>query len=271
MKFSCFLLVALIFISCTDKKDISSSNSGQISIAFVGDSTSVGFGANGGANTWNNGLSYGFMNQPELSPNFTPGHELSLVDSSPYISQEQQDNINIPSAVRLLRTEVERKNPDSIVYNYSSSGATAGQHVVLDTMYTVAGLIPKPEIVFINLGINSAKNEQSQRDDLWKLIEIAISFDMIPVLVKPNNIAVAFSPEGNWSASASPDDWYPMDNWQGMRDEIDIVSEKYDTEVIDLGSDDGLINETLLYDPFHPNENGYRVIFNIYLNWLNNN
>lgn len=272
MKYLKLLFVALFFVllsSCAENND--NSYSEQIVIAFVGDSTSMGFGANGGAEIWvENSISYMFTNLPELGPNFDGTNEFYLGSDFPYISQEHQDNISIPSAVRLLRTEIEIKKPGSIIYNFSGSGWTASSHVDYETMFAISQLTPKPEFVLINLGINSAKNNLSQKEDIKTIVEQAFSHNITPILVKPNNIAVCYSPDGDWCLEASPYDWFPMDNWNQARQEIDDVAKEYDLNIIDLGSDDGEINIDLLYDPFHPNDKGYHKIYKIYLGWFKN-
>jgi hypothetical protein len=286
MKHLYFLIIICVTIGCGDPNYIpicenynsefyvnnflnKYANGEQISIAVIGDSTSMGFGANGGPNTWSNGLSYAFLNDPK-SLNLDPESEFYLGADFPYISQENQDKTGIPSAIRLLRTEVESKNNDSKVYNYSGSGWIANTHLLYDTVSKIARLFPKPDIVLINLGINSAKKNCGQKDDMRELICQVIQGGMTPVLVKPNNIGVAYSPDGSYAAASSPDEWFPMDNWPEIREEIDQLSDEYNLEVIDLGSDDGFIDITLYYDSFHPSAAGYQVIFEKYNEWMNN-
>lgn len=237
-----------------------------VSIAIVGDSTTCGFGANPGPNVWSDGNSYIFVNGG-TGPNWESGDPY-YINTSGMPSQAQQDNKAIPSATRLLRTYVEAANPQSKVYNFGGSGWTAANHISNGSIAALAAMSPKPEVVFIALGINSAKNNQGQGNELRTLLSQAIANDMLPVLVKEHNVAVAGSPSGNWSATATADNWYPMDNWPGIRSEIDSVAQQYGVGVIDLGTEDCVIDSSLLYDPFHPSAKGYQVIFEKFKNWI---
>lgn len=246
----------------------------EVTIAVVGDSTTCGFGSNPSPNTWTNGLEYGCVNLPRFGENWqeflsdgvTPNPV--YINTTGYPSQAQQDNINIPSGVRLLRTEVESRNANSKVYNFGGSGWTAHDHVINGTISILSSLNPKPELIIINIGINSAKNNLTQDADLNTIIEQVISNHMVPVLVKPNNIGVAYSTNGDWIAESTPDQWYPMDNWYQIRNGIDISSWKYGLDVIDLGTTTMEIDITKQYDSFHPNHYGYVDMFNKYINWM---
>ena len=249
-------------------------NSEQVALAIIGDSTTSGFGANPSPNLWTNGLAYGCVNNPRFGENWK-AYLADGVTPNPYYinttgfpSQAQQDNTGIPSAVRLLRTAVESRNGGSEVYNYGGSGWTAGNHVSEGTVATVAALVPKPDVIFFNLGINSAKSNASQDTDLRTLVSQAIANDILPILVKPNNIGVADSPSGSWGATACPDNWYPMDNWPSIRNNIQQIADDNGLSVIDLGTEDGILDETLLYDSFHPSNLGYEAIYRIYDNFL---
>lgn len=243
-------------------------------IAVIGDSTTCGFGANPSPNLWTNGLAYGCVNQPRHGENWQPllidgiTPNPVYINTTGYPSQSQQDNTGIPSAIRLLRTEIESKNATSEVYNYGGSGWTAGDHVTAGTVAIVAALNPKPDVIFFNLGINSAKSNSSQDADLRTLVDQAMANGILPILVKANNIGVANSPSGNWEATSCPDNWYPMDNWQSVRDNISDIAFDNGLDVIDLGTDAGLLDETLLYDSFHPSNLGYEEIFDIYKIWF---
>ena len=245
-----------------------------VTIAVVGDSTTSGFGANPSQNTWTNGIEYSCVNAPRYGENWcalladgvTPNPV--YINTTGFPSQEQQDNVNIPSAVRLLRTEAETRNASSKVYNYGGSGWTALDHRSGNTIPTIANLTPKPELVILNLGINSAKNNLTQDDDLNYLIRQVISYGMIPVLAKPNNIGVAYSPSGNWDIDSYPLDWCPMDNWYQIRNGIDILGKKYGLDVIDLGTPTLEVDITKQYDSFHPNHFGYQAIADKYIAWL---
>jgi lysophospholipase L1-like esterase len=249
-------------------------NNEQIAIAVIGDSTTGGFCANNGINLWTNGLPYACVNQPRHGENLQRYLEDGVTPNPVYINtvgtptQEQQDNIGIPSAVRLLRTAVETRNNSSKVYNYGGSGYTASTHISFGTVATVANLVPKPDVIFFNLGINSAKNNESQDADLRTLVAQSIANDMLPILVKPNNVGVADSPSGSWRADSCPDNWYLMDNWQSIRDNIQQIADVNGLEVIDLGADNTLGDITLLYDSFHPSTLGHKAIFDIYNEFL---
>lgn len=243
--------------------------SGQpVVVAIVGDSTTGGFGANPGPNVWSgNGLPYGCMNNPSFGPNWDQSSPYAL-NLSGFPSQSQQDNVGIPSATRLLRTYLEGINSASKVYNFGGSGYTAAAHVAGGTIAALAALTPKPQVAFIALGINIAKNNGGQDSDVRTLVAQAIAQGILPVLVKEHNVAVTGSPAGNWSETATPDQWFPMDNWPGIRASIDQIAADYGLEVVDLGDSTGAVDVTLLYDPFHPSAKGYREIFSRYKNWL---
>lgn len=248
----------------------------QIVIAIIGDSTTSGFGCNPSPNTWINGLSYGCVNLPRFGENWnqyladgvTPNPV--YINTTNYPSQAQQDNIGIPSAVRLFRTNIENKNASSKVYNYGGSGWTVSEHLSSNTVSTVAALVPKPDVVFINLGINSAKNNIVQTPGYNTLIQQCLDADMNVVLVKPNNIGVAYSPSGSWVAESYPNQWYPMDNWYQIRNGIDNSASLFNLEVIDAGTPSMELDITLLYDGFHPSNLGYQVIANKYINFMSN-
>jgi len=235
-------------------------NNEQVVIAVVGDSTTCGFGANGGANLWTNGLSYLAVNS--YNPNWQSDSPY-FINTSGMPSQEQQDNKNIPSAVRLLRTSLESVNTTSKVYNFGGSGYTAQMHLSGGTVGYVASLSPKPQVIFLNLGINSAKNGESQDAALRGLVSQAIANDILPILVKPHNIAY-------WSMTATPDIWSPFGGWINYRNNIQQIADDNNLSVIDLGSDDCLVDITLMYDGFHPSNLGYSRIAKIYEEWLVN-
>jgi len=208
-----------------------------ISIAVVGDSTSGGFGANGDAN-W-----------IQTSP--------YAINLNHFPSQAQQDNTEIPSAVRLLRSYVESVNPLSKVYNFGGSGYKAASHLQVGTIAQIAALTPKPQIVFIATGINSAKNNQYQTNDLIALINQVKNYGMIPVIVIEHNIAI----DGSWTS---------MPFWLNIREATASLAQSYDLDLIDLGTPDGAIDTSLLHDAYHPSAKGYQVIFQKYKQWLSN-
>nr|WP_319566283.1 SGNH/GDSL hydrolase family protein [uncultured Rhodoferax sp.] len=240
----------------------------QVSLALVGDSTTAGFGANPGANVWpGNGRAYGCMNNPSFGPNWDSASPYYL-NTTGIPTQAQQDNVGIASATRLLRTYMEALNPTSKVYNFGGSGYTAATHVANGTVVALAALAIKPQAAFLALGINSAKNNGGQDADLRTLVAQLVAADILPILVKEHNVGVAFSTGGDWSATATPDQWYPMDNWPSIRANIDTIAADNSLEVLDLGTPDGVLNVSLLYDPFHPSNLGYQVIFEKYVAWL---
>ena len=273
------LTIAVYMHYSIQNKDMQSvtinyGNGDKIVIAVIGDSTTSGLGANPSPNKWKDGHSYACVNQPRHGENLQSFLVDGITPTPLYINttgfptQAQQDNINIPSAVRLLRSAVELKNSNSKVYNYGGCGWIAKKHIENKTVAKVAALDNKPDIIFFNLGINSAKNNKSQDSDLRILVEQALSYGIVPVLIKPNNIGVAESPSGQWKADSCPDNWYLMDNWQSIRDNIQEIANDYNLEVIDLGADNTLGDVTLLYDSFHPSNLGHKAIFNIYHSWL---
>jgi hypothetical protein len=138
----------------------------SVSVAVVGDSTTVGDGANGSDN-WNPSSPY-------------------YLETETYPTMEQQANTSIPSAVRLLRTYLETINNDSKVYNFGKAGAEASWHVANGTIDKVSAL--HVHVVFIAIGINTSKQGKSQHDALKTLIVQTIAAGMIPVLVKENTI-----------------------------------------------------------------------------------
>ncbi len=170
--------------------------------------------------------------------------------------------------MRLLKTKVQSKNVNSNIYNFGVAGWTARDHIDNKTIQKVASLVDRPNIIFINLGINSAKKNLSQDHDLRILIEQVLSYNILPVLIKPNNIGVADNSKGVWKLDSCPDNWYLMDNWQNVRDNIEEVAKDYNLPVIDLGSDNTLGDISLLYDSFHPSKLGHKAIFVIYNTWL---
>jgi hypothetical protein len=190
-----------------------------VSAAVVGDSTTVGDGANGSDN-WN-----------PASPYF--------LETEGYPTQAQQDDVAIPSAVRLLRTYIETINSESKVYNFGKAGAEASWHVANGTIAKVSAL--RVQVVFIAIGINTSKQGKSQHDALETLINQTLAAGMVPVLVKENTIS--------------------YDYWACTRNDVDTLASKYGLDVIDLGSVE-------MFDKLHPNANGYSQIFNKYADWF---
>lgn len=236
-------------------------------VAVIGDSTSAGIAANSGPNTWTNGVSYAAVNQPSAYPNLDPTSPY-YINADTYPSQEQQENKDIPTAVRKLWNALQAKNAASIVYNYSIPGWDAKGHVSSDTVAQVASLVPKPQMAIVNLGINSAKNRQSQLGDLRIIVDQLLANGIFVLLAQPNNIGVVGSPSGSWSQTALPNDWYPQDYWPNTVNEIKTVYRERSTGFVNVGTDDLQLDITKLYDPFHPNEAGFDDISSKYLNWF---
>lgn len=240
-----------------------------VNIAFLGDSTTAGLCCVGYPNVWTNGLSYGCVNN-EIG--FSPTLDINspyYINLNGYPTQPQQDNLAIPTAVRLVRTYIESLNPASKVYNFGISGADAATHIGVGTVAIIAATVPKPDVVLVNLGINSAKNNQNQNADLQTIISGILAADMQCVLVIPNNMGVAYTAGGVWVAESTPDQWVPMDNWPTTRNGIKALALSNNLEIIDLGSDDGALDITGLYDAFHPSNIGYARIASTYINWTN--
>ncbi|TBM39804.1 SGNH/GDSL hydrolase family protein [Vibrio cholerae] len=239
----------------------------QLVVAVIGDSTSAGIAANSAPNTWTNGIAYAAVNQPSAYPNLDPASPY-YVNADTYPSQAQQENKDIPTAVRKLWTALQAKNAESIVYNYSIPGWDAKGHISSNTVAQVASLVPKPQMAIVNLGINSAKNRQSQLNDLRRIVDQLLANGIFVLLAQPNNIGVAGSPAGSWSQTALPDEWYPQDYWPNTVNEIKTVYRERSTGFVNVGTDDLNLDITKLYDPFHPNEAGFEDIASKYLNWF---
>ncbi|WP_445946388.1 SGNH/GDSL hydrolase family protein [Shewanella sp.] len=243
------------------------NNGEKLVITVIGDSTSSGIAANVGPNKWVNGVEYAAVNQPNAYPNLTAGSPF-FVNLDTYPSKAQQDNLAIPSAVRQLRTLVEAENNASIVLNYSIPGWDAQAHITSGTVGIIAELEEKPDLCIINLGINSAKNRKSQYEPLKQIVKELMLLDIFVVLAQPNNIGVTGSPEGAWSQTELPNNWYAQDYWPTTVNEIKTIHAELKTGFVNVGTDDLKLDITKLYDPFHPNAEGFNVIANKYLRWL---
>lgn len=198
-----------------------------VRIAVIGDSTSCGFGANGDDN-WNQSSPY-------------------AIPLSGYVSQAVIDNINIPSACRLLHSWLLHLNPNSTFQNLGASGWRANDHVANNTASMV-----NADLTIIALGINSAKNNQYQGAPLRTLIsqlsgEVVISLG--------HNVALLNTTT-------------PMPHWLNMRAEMKAIAEELGLDVIDAGSDDNAINPAFTHDGFHPSALGYQDIFKAYMKYL---
>lgn len=165
-----------------------------------------------------------------------------------------------PNAMQLLNTYLQSINPSSVVYNEGVGGSKAVDHIEWGTIKTVAQLYPKPDAVVIALGINSATMRFTEQADLETLVAQVRSYGMLPILAKENNIACLDS---------SPT-LHPNAYWQFTRSEVDAAGSNTKTDVIDLGTPDGVVDATLLSDHVHPDTAGYEIIFEHYKKWLLN-
>lgn len=242
----------------------------RVVVAVIGDSTSAGMGANPGP-----GGPHMLDNLPNGGPNFTGGDPLHIApDSIGYVSQAVQDNLLIPSWVRLLRTYLESINPNSKVYNYGASGWTANEHVVQGTVARIAARTPKPEVCFVNIGINNLKNAVSVYSPLLTICTQLIAADIKPIVCLPNNIGKD-SRTGQWDGlevsgfPGPPQYWVPVgDAWSAMRTDMRAVAILKDCPLLDMGSASGTLDPLKLYDPYHPNPAGYQAMFEVVKDWL---
>lgn len=247
-----------------------------LSVAYLGDSTGMGYGSNPTpANAWTNGRVYAFSNNAvnpnNIGDNWYAGNAYSLEPTLPgyagQITQVAQDNVLIPSDVRLLRTWMESINPANKVYNYSISGGTAATHIIFDSVGRAALQTPKPSIVLISLGINSVKSGNTMINELTALADDCIANGMLPMFVHEANPGMD-SRTGTWwglggppSNYSEPTYWVPMTGWSAYRTAVEVLAASIGTVVVDAGTPDGAIDLTLLYDPYHPSAEGYQVIF----------
>jgi lysophospholipase L1-like esterase len=160
-----------------------------------------------------------------------------------------------PNAVQLLDAYVKSINPASTVYNYGVGGYRADDHIRVGTIGDVSILTQKPDVVVIALGINSATYRLSQLADLKTLVGQVRQYGMLPVLAYENNISCT-----------NPYTAFPF--WKFTRGEVTQAAIDTLTDVIDLGSPDGMVNPALMYDQYHPNGLGYKAIFEKYIAWL---
>lgn len=217
----------------------------SLRIAYIGDSTGAGFGANGAAN-WDSGSPY-------------------FINTNSFPSAAQQENTAIPSAVRLLRTYLEARGTESTVHNYSVAGRTAADHV---SAGTVAALTERYDFALVELGINSAKQNLTHEAELTTLIGQLKARRIQPVLVKSHNIGVAYTANGIWVENSLPSEWVPMDNWPTYRLVVSSVAAREGIDVVDLGTPDCLLDTSLLHDSFHPSEAGYVAKFTKLKTWI---
>jgi lysophospholipase L1-like esterase len=208
----------------------------QVCIAVIGDSTTCGFGSNGDAN-WD-------INSPFVIQPF-----------GGFVLQSVQDNIAIPSASRLTQTWLKQLNPASTFYNMGYSGGRADEHVTAGTVSVLASRSPRPDLIIIALGINSAKNGQSQSAALTTLVQQVQSHGIQCVISLGHNVA-------NLNTTI------PMPFWLTMRSQMKAIANAYGCEIIDPGSDDNAITPALTHDGFHPSALGYIEIFKKYKEFL---
>lgn len=252
----------------TEKEIVSRyRNRQKLSIAVIGDSTGSGIEANVGPNVWTNGVPYAAVNQPNAYPNLDPSSPY-FINITTYPSQEQQDNLAIPSAVRLLRTAIEARNSASRVYNYSVPGIDAAGHIALGTVGIIAALPEKPDMCIVNLGINSSKDRVSHYASLKQLVSSVQQNGMFCLVAQSNNVGVTGSPAGSWSETELPDNWFPLDYWPTTVAETKQVHREMKTGFVNLGTDDLQLDITKLYDPFHPNPDGFIGIAAKYERWF---
>jgi lysophospholipase L1-like esterase len=155
----------------------------------------------------------------------------------------------------LLDAYVKSINPASTVYNYGVGGYRADDHIRVGTIGDVSMLTQKPDVVVIAMGINSATYRLSQLADLKTLVGQVRQYGMMPVLAYENNISCTV-----------PYSVFPF--WKFTRGEVTQAAIETLTDVIDLGSPDGLVNPALMHDQLHPNGLGYQAIFEKYKGWL---
>ena len=207
-----------------------------VCVAVIGDSTTCGFGANGAPN-WD-------VNSPFVIQPFAG-----------YVLQSVQDNLAIPSSSRLTQTWLQQLNPASKFYNLGGSGWTAQNHLSYGIIAEITARSPKPDIVILALGINSAKNNQSQGAALSVLIQQIQAAGMQAVISLGHNVGI-------YNTTT------PMPQWQGMRAEMKSLATQYGCDLIECGSDDGAITPSLTHDGYHPSALGYAEIFKKYKEYL---
>ena len=226
-------------------------NNDAVSIGVIGDSTTCGYGANPGSVIWaGDDTAHGF-NNTGWGPNWTDlGEGLLITIISYFTSPETMANVDIGSPARLLKTALVARNASSEVYNYGYSGYDADFVLSQDTVGKLALRVPKPDAVFVNIGINSAKVGSSDLPALTSIMADITANDMLPILVLGHNV-------GNWN-TGDPSTWSPMSFWWSTyRPDVKGLRDSGGYDFLDMGTDIQSLDTTLLYDPFHPTNKGY--------------
>jgi len=249
-----------------------------LTVVTIGDSFTYGYTSVAGTTTWTNGLPYLFNNQGINSPHNDPSSPYYL-DGVGYLSQAKQDDVTMHSFTRLLYDHLLNLNPASVVHNMGISGSTAGVHLrpvngqAGTTPQNIAALPTLPDVAFIILGPNSAKNNQSQEADLRELTSQIQVLGVFVVLVQPSNIGVTQNTENGITpdfSTTDPDGWYPKRSLKNTNDDIVKVFRSNNTGWFSCGNYDLTLNVTEMYDPFHPNPDGHVMMFNKFVDYLNN-
>jgi lysophospholipase L1-like esterase len=261
---------------------IAKYQSGQsIVLGILGDSTSMGFGANpepGGA-TWN-GLVYGALNT-NWSPNWSieSGWEDVCMGSEGLITYASAHDYRIPGTWQLMEQHIQLKNASSRVANYAGSGWTAGTAIGNGVVASV--LAENPDAVFVNFGLNSVKNKQysDHAANVRSICTSIVNAGVLCVLVKENNaysIETFTSPPASWAQMVGGA--YAAYPWKSYVDLMDTIQGEHTAGavmVVDLysptsigGDANNAADKSLLYDCFHLNAAGYQVIANTYAVFL---
>lgn len=249
------------------------TNNQPVVIGVIGDSTSCGYGANPGPTLWTNGLAYGYLQAAGVwGPNWTNDGSGVLIQtdgSSGLVSRDSSVNVLIPGVMQLLYQELKRRNASSELWNQSYSGGTSQVAIDYGAVTNLAAKTPKPDVIFISLGINDAKYGKEYTGfatwaaNIRVLCQLCVDNNMLPIVVKENNTCY-----WDMSASLSPDQWTQTANWDVWMNQIDVIAAEYNTSVVDLYSITHPFDITKMYDPFHPNSAGYSAMYQQYLSAL---
>ena len=255
-----------------------------VTIAIMGDSTTCGYGANSNAYTWpTDNTSHGFLDTTNWGPNWgSAGNPLFIqTDSSGITLGYIQDALNedgtplIPGAPQLLQKYLRTKNSSSKVYNYGGSGWKSTNVYSRHVAY-LAGLSPKPQVVFIAYGINDAKygnngvEARTARNTAIDNIRQWVGDNgMLPVLVAENNVT-------DWDVSMklSCDQWVEMPNWGQWAADVGNLAQTRGIPFIDLytpfydANRSNHLKWEYMFDSFHPGSAGYQAIASAYAAWF---